>query len=1168
MQKWSLKLKFVLSLLILFAASPVLRAQYHAGIQGVVEDPTGAGIPGATLTLTNKDTGLVRTATSDASGVYNFLSLAPGNYSIKAEATGFKTQTMAQVVVGAEQTQSVNVQLSLGPVQQTVTVQGAVTPALNTENGETSTQLTANQVQNLPSFGRDPFRLLALAPGAFGDNEMNNGGGSQNTPGSAGPGGTTLANGIFQTENQVQMNAAGQRNTTTNFNIDGVNVNSLDWGGAAIVTPDEQSVKEVHVVTNSYDASLGRTSGAQIEVVSQSGTNTFHGGAFFKADRPGLNAHQGYNGPSGPSADQRVSNRFNQMGGSLGGPIIHNHLFFFFAYSTIRNNSVNTGTAWAETPQYLKTVGAEPGFIAGKLLSFPGEGFSYTKVLPSTCQQAGLNGFPANCQPAGTGLDIGSPLIGAVPGTTDPTFGATATPYGIGGGLDGVPDIQFVQYANPTNSVAQQYNGRLDFQITPNDLVAFSIYWVPNDATFYNGPARPANLWHSDRLNYSDALLWNHVLSPTLINEARFNVSRWYFNEVQSNPQEPWGLPQDTVGSAGTAGSIVFGSPGPGIFYKTNYNIRDMATKVQGNHTLKFGISIYKEQNTQTEAGSARPNYTFQNLWDFANDAPNAESGNFNPQTGAPTSRTGYVRTSIWSLFLQDDYKVRSNLTLNLGLRWEYYSPLREKYNRLAYPVLGPPPNELTGLTEHVGGPLYNSQKTNFAPQFGFAWSPGNLPFTNMALQKRLVIRGGFGMGYNRMEEAITLNPLANLPFVSNFNFTGSSAADILYAVPSNTHQFNNWPVNPHAVLTFSPTTNLPTSGAPVTLFGVDRNLRTPYTMHYSLETQYDIGDSWIATVGYIGNQSRHFTRQQNLNWKYAGLNPAVNNIYFWSNDTNGNYNALLTQLQHHFSTSTEFDFQYTYGRAMDQGSNDYYIGDYEFRHQADWGPADYDVTNNVKIWAMLQPKIFGSPANWMEKLAGGWTFSPIWYWHSGFPWTPQYSVQVAGDSNTCSLIYNGSGYCNVRPAGYLGNASTDYSNGAFERANGNFIGGAAQYFTPPNLSATGIPPVPGVHRNSFRGPRYNQVDFTAGKAFGLPNTRLLGENAKLEIIANFFNLFNQINLAPLGSTQTIGVITLNPNGTQTNPTAGLNGTNFTNFDQAQNGLAGRVIELEARFSF
>src|SRR5690348_82636 len=200
MQKWSITLKLVLPLLILFAASPVLQAQYRAGIQGVVEDPTGAGVPGATLTLTNKDTGIVQTATSNADGVYNFLSLPPGNYSIKVDATGFAPKTLADVTVAGEQTQSVNVSLALGPVQQSVTVQGTVAPVLNTENGQIGTTLTNNQIKSLPAFGRDTYRMLALAAGVTGDNAMSGSGGSQNTPGSAGPGGTSASASIFQTE--------------------------------------------------------------------------------------------------------------------------------------------------------------------------------------------------------------------------------------------------------------------------------------------------------------------------------------------------------------------------------------------------------------------------------------------------------------------------------------------------------------------------------------------------------------------------------------------------------------------------------------------------------------------------------------------------------------------------------------------------------------------------------------------------------------------------------------------------------------------------------------------------------------------------------------------------------------------------------------------------------
>src|SRR5580692_2333840 len=542
-------------------------AQYRAGIQGSVLDAQGDTINAATVTLTNKETGRVVTVTTDASGVFNFLSLAPGHYSISASATGFKKKDLADVTVAAEQIQSINVTMEVGDVSQSVTVNGDVTPPIDTETGQISGTLDAKDIQNLPSIGRDPFQLLRLAPGVFGDAAHSNNGGSQNTPGSAGPGGTSVSSSIFQTENQVQINANGQRNTTNDYQIDGVEVNSLAWGGAAVITPNEESVKEVRISSNYYSAENGRNSGAQVEVVSQNGTNQYHGSIFIKADRPGLNAFQRYNGPGGSAADERVTNRFNQIGGSVGGPIIKNHLFVFFSYETLRNNTVNTNNTWAETPQFLGQASA--GSIANKLLTFPGEGTAISRIIPMTCAQAGLSAA-GSCQEIGpngsSGLDIGSPLKAGL-GTHDPTFGNAATPFGVGGGLDGVPDIAFVQTLNPTISTSTQYNGRVDWQATSKDLIAFSMYYVPNNSTFYNGNARSANLWNSDRLNESGAVLWDHTFTPTLLNEARFNVTRWYFNELNSNPQEPFGLPTDNINLFGNvpANQISFGAPGPGV---------------------------------------------------------------------------------------------------------------------------------------------------------------------------------------------------------------------------------------------------------------------------------------------------------------------------------------------------------------------------------------------------------------------------------------------------------------------------------------------------------------------------------------------------------------------------------------------------------------------------
>ncbi len=1167
-----MRMKTVLLLVLAFCALPAY-AQYRAGTQGVILDPQGAVIEGATVTLTNLETDKTIQVTSDANGVYNFLGLPPGHYRIEVEKAGFKKKMVDNLSIAGEQTQGMNLTLDVGGVSETVIVSGDDIPPLDTETGNISGTLNSQEIQNLPSFSRDPFQLLSLAPGVFGDGAHGAGGGPANTPGSQGPGGTSATSSIFQTENQVQINANGQRNTGNSFQVDGVSVNSLDFGGAAVITPNEESVKEVRVTANSYDAQFGRGSGAQVEVVSQNGTNQYHGSLFLKIDRPGLNAFQ-RNFGLGTGADQRDTSRFNQYGGSVGGPIIRNRVFAFFSYETLRNNTVSTNNTWAETPQLL-TQGA-PNSIASRLLSFPGEGTQFNRIIPRTCEQAGFT-TGVNCNPIGPGgsqgLDIGSPLKGVALGAHDPTFGSTAAPFGVGGGLDGTPDIAFVQTTNPVESAATQYNGRLDFQATRNDLFTFSVYRVPNDATFFNGNARAANFYHSDRISESAALLWQHTFASTFINEARINVSRFYFNEIQSNPQEPFGLPRDPINTLGNIGgfTIVFGSNAPGIFYKTLYNFRDTATKVLGRQTFKFGFEFYKDQNTDVSAFGALPQYQFNNLWDFANDAPVQENAVFNPLTGALTQNRHYIRANSYSWFFQDDWKVKSNLTVNLGLRWEYFGPVHEKFGNLDTAVLGPGANPLTDASIHVGGNLYNTSAYNVGPQIGFAWSPKAIPVLRQDLKNRLVVRGGFGIAYSREEEAIALNGRNNPPLVAGDSLFGSN---ILYAASSSPTNFNGYPSNPNTILTFNPVTNLPTSGAPVSLTGFDANLPTPVTYRYSLGTQYEVFTGWVFSVGYQGNVSRHFTRNQNLNVvDFQNLNPQIQNFNRFTNDSNGSYNALLLELQHRFSQNFEIDGQYTFGKAEDNYSGDF-SGDFSpganpFNRRGEFAPADFDVRHNFKLYGVWTPRIFRGKNSLLEKTAGGWTVTGIINAHTGFPWTPYYNVQVQGvpSGDTCSLVYANSNFCTVRPASYLGGARSDFGNAGFEPGTINFPNPSTSYFTAPNLgSGVGIIPTPGVARNSFRGPRYSSIDATLAKAFGLPHMRVLGENAKIDIRANFYNLFNQLNFAPFGPQQ-IGTIVVTP-ASGGAPAKQIVASPNGQFAQGTNALGGRVIELQARFSF
>lgn len=1141
-------------LLIASLFSIAAQAQYRAGLQGTVTDTQGAVIPDANVKLVDKETNQTQETKTNAGGTYTFNRLAPAPYSIQVSKAGFATKTVNEVQIAAEQMQSLNVQLAISGTNQTVTVTDTA-PAIDTETGNLASTISARQLQNMPSANRDPYQLLRLVPGTTGDSSEAAGGGSYSLPGNGGIGGSQSSTSIFSVENRPQSQANGQRTSANSFQIDGSEVNSLAWGGGAVITPNEESVKEVQVQTSPYDATNGRNSGAQVLVVSRNGTNQWHGSAMIKIHRPGLDAYQPYNGPN--AKPQRDENRFNQEAGSIGGPIWKDHAFFFFSYETIRLNSQKTGNGWYETPNFDNLIAsANNGSIASAITGYKGEAASYSSISTvPTCASAGISS--KYCQKVTvngvTGLDVGSPLKTGL-GKADPSYINAGQP-GFGSGLDGIPDLFFINEISPNNSKQEQYNGRLDWQVTPSDLVAYTVYWVPTENTSYNGPIRAANLWHSNHLSYSHAFLYNHIFSPSLLNEFRLNAVRWYWNELATNPQAPFGLPEarfDTIGnlsnnsnSATNTAVQDIGGVEPTAFAQTTYNIRDTVTKTWRSHNIRVGFDGYSERDNDNELFSTVPSYQFRNLWDFANDAPYSEGGNFDPLTGKPTGVLKHIRSSIYAGYLQDDWRIRPNLTMNLGLRWEYFGPITESNNNISNVVFGSGANTLVNARMKLGGNLFDRSKNNWGPQVGFAWTP------KPNSTKAFVLRGGFGLAYDRLEEAITLNGRENPPFVNHLNAVCTDQAQttcpgLLYRASGSATDIFGYPSNPGAKVPFG-SNGLPVNGSPIVVNAYTQNMPTPLSYHFSLGWDYAISPTWVASMGYAGNLSRHYTGQNNLNWiYYPSLNPAVSTFNLFSNNINSSSHALSVELKHTFTHSFQIDTQYRWGKIMDEGSQGYYIDYYPYATKYAHGPADYDMANNFKIFGLWSPNLF--PGNKLaNKLAGGWQISGILQGHTGFPWTPTYA------GTNCNVVYVGSGYCTLRPAAYTGGGNLDRSNNAFKRLGGGFPRGALAYYTVPTFPATGIPPAPGVKRNSLWGPRYLDTDMTLQKTFGLPTVKVLGENAGITIRADAFNLFNNLNFQPDSIDTSISA-----DGVTSNP----------QFGQAQKALGSRVIEFQARFSF
>ncbi|MGA8761624.1 MAG: carboxypeptidase-like regulatory domain-containing protein, partial [Candidatus Sulfotelmatobacter sp.] len=273
------RFRFVLISTILLLVSSSALAQYGASLEGTVADKSGAVVSGATVTVTNQATGVSRDTVTSGSGFYRISGLTPGKYRVDVEAASFRKETTPDIEVSAESTRGLNVVLTPGAAQESVevTTEGV---ALETENASVTGSIGAQQVEELPSFGRDPYELLRLAPGVFGDGARASNATASFLPNTVGVGGS--ANSIYQVENQPQISANGQRVTENNFTIDGVDVNSLTNGGAAVVSPTEESVAEISVLSSTYSAEDGRNSGAQIKVISKTGTNRLHGSGFFK----------------------------------------------------------------------------------------------------------------------------------------------------------------------------------------------------------------------------------------------------------------------------------------------------------------------------------------------------------------------------------------------------------------------------------------------------------------------------------------------------------------------------------------------------------------------------------------------------------------------------------------------------------------------------------------------------------------------------------------------------------------------------------------------------------------------------------------------------------------------------------------------------------------------
>jgi outer membrane receptor protein involved in Fe transport len=733
----------------------------------------------------------------------------------------------------------------------------------------------------------------------------------------------------------------------------------------------------------------------------------------------------------------------------------------------------------------------------------------------------------------------------------------------------------------------------MDYQRN-KDQFFFSTY--SSNSTQVGGGNRPLEDVSQIPTNWIATVGWTRTLSAALLNQFRANVTRWHYDQTNPTGTTNWGIPQIRLFDFDAGG---FGDPGriigtgrssttPGKLAQNTFAFRDTMSWVRSRHALKFGFEIVREQNNNDQSGGFRPDYQFRGLLNLANDACCFfEEVSINPTTGGAPSGLRHYRTGNYALFAEDSWKFRPNLTFTLGLRWEYFSPLTEAHGLLTNYVFGSQ-GFLNGSVKPASQ-LYEGDKNNFGPRLAVAWSPNRS-------NGGLVLRSGFGILYNRYFGSVFSNVRQNTPFFAEASsccffdpgtiIGAPPGSNILYQIGSSSSLFS-YAANPAFAHGVAPDGALCANAGctaiqQVDLFGALPQEPNPYIYAYSAEAQWEFARNYVLTTGYYGSRSRKLVRTIDLNRLIPGdtfdgnrdfvqnasangvacgpTNPACpapvvtgnnrfNRIFFPLPDVNASYDSMVTTVRHRFSRGLEFSASYTWAHSIDTAS--YEIG-YQQTDPSNQlinkGNSDYDVRHYFVAYAVWEVPLLRKRHDLLGNLLGGWTISPIFTKHSGFPYTA-----LIGGCNT-SRDRNGDSYCPDLPVTYAGGvlaspSKQDWMNGVFPNPATSF----------PNVSNdyAAHPPAPGTFgpgcrcRNIFTGPGFSSIDMTVGKQFALSNMPVLGEGARIDIHANFYNLFNILNLAPLVPA-----------------TAQTDITNTGQFGKTPTGLAGRVIELQARFSF
>ncbi len=1116
------------------------------GVNGTVTDPSGAIIAGAKVTALEIDTGVTTTDETNKSGLYSIRFLQIGQYKVTIEAPGFAAQTLGPFSLEAGQDAKFDAKMNLEGAKASVVVSESLVPLLNTESAELGTTLDSTAIDNIPLAGRNFSSLTIFTPGAVATN----------------PTGFTGINAIERSQNgggQVAVN--GNRQQSNNFLLGGIEINET-INNTIGYNPSPDALGQVRTISANAQAEYGNVNGGDVIALLKSGTNSIHGSAFYYVTDYKLSANT-YANKNGSVITPKQSSTNNIFGGTIGGPIIKDKLFFFGDYSGDRYHQGGVATSTVATAKmrvgdFSELLDPALNFTPGKTPS-PSDltqlyNTSTTAFVPYANNQLGA---PVN--PVARYLYAHPelyPLPNQKPAAGSPVSG---------------------NYVGPSKNriYNDQFDVKVDYKLSDRD----SMFGSYSQSTAGDTNLNPLLITFPGASTYPTKLIafnYVHTFNPSLQNELRIGFFRTVWHQ---------GIPNDATGTFGSGGNATVGIGGgtftPGFSAQVvsalttvgssalysdnemnNFTYGDNLTLQKGKHLIKMGGQFirYQQNSIYTGNDGAQGTLTFNgnftinpNIGSSLNvmRATGYSVADFNLDkaiTGARGTLAGHTGQRQWrdAVFAQDDYKLLPNLTVNLGLRWEFDQPIYEVNNKEANLNLQTGAVQLAGKNG-ASRALYNAVWTNFMPRIGFSYNP--VP--------RFVVRGGFGMTTYLEGTGANLRPTINPPFQTSLSFAGSApnaGSSGSYTTVENAFVI----AGAGGVCAFA------TNPACGQIFRAwDQNLRPSTIEEYSLTSEYQISNSASLTVGYVGEHGYHLIQANNGNQLTAPCfgptgalltynSPAcfaVNKAPYYSlvgqsgkvavtqSEGMSNYNALQAVYRQRISRGLQYTVNYAYSKAMSNSIGFYGVSGISNQTayasdprntSLEYGPAGADATHNLNFNLTYElpfgrGRLFGGNMNRaFDEIAGGWKFAATGFMYSGFPITIPNTTRNAGvnEGQQRANHYRKLKVVNRSVNQWFGNDPSTVPCGS---VNGKAVdNGVCAYGTPTDGTFGTARP------NSERAPGYRQYDMSAFKDFSITE----GQRVSFRVDAsNVFNISSYSNPIATPQSASFGRITATRSG-------------------------------------